>query len=294
VNAVSEAVDEDAGDRSPSALKRLLQGRPLGHPLHPMLVHLPIGLWVLGFVVDVIGLSRSSTDRDAHAVVRSAFYMVVVGLFFAALAAVTGFADYFDVRKDHLGRKTATLHMLLNLVAFVVFAISAALHLHATRVTVVATILSGVGVVLVGISGYLGGVLVYDDGVAVGRHRSNLSPQTQTLTVSAPPDDGWVDVMDSDDLSDGVPLRAEVNGHIMVLLRPKAGGDVTAFQEFCTHRCGPLSEGTVDDGQITCPWHRSRFDVHTGKPTHGPAKVDLKIYPVREERGRIHVSVGTS
>jgi len=217
--------------------------------------------------------------------------MLVVGLFFAALAVVTGFADYFDIRADHPARQTANLHMALNLVAFVVFAISAALHLHATRVTVLATIVSGVGVILVGISGYLGGVLVYDDGIAVGRHRSKHSPQTETLTVSAPPDDGWVDVMDADDLSDGIPLRAEVNGHVMVLLRPKPGGDVTAFQEFCTHRCGPLSEGTVDDGQITCPWHRSRFDVHTGKPTHGPAKVDLKMYRVRTEVGRLQVKI---
>jgi nitrite reductase/ring-hydroxylating ferredoxin subunit len=183
--------------------------------------------------------------------------------------------------------------MALNLAAFVIFAISAGLHLHATHITVLATVLSGIGVALVSISGYLGGVLVYDDGVAVGRHRRALDVQSQTLTVNAAPDAGWVDVMDAADLPQGVPVRADVNGHAMVLLRPRPG-DICAFQEFCTHRCGPLSEGTVAEGQITCPWHRSRFDVHTGKPTHGPAKVDLKVYPVREERGRVQVSIGTS
>jgi nitrite reductase/ring-hydroxylating ferredoxin subunit/uncharacterized membrane protein len=286
MNLVGEAVDK-IGDRRPSTLKRVLQGRPFGHPLHPMLVHLPIGLWGLSFVLDVIGLV---TGRDDAALGRAAFYMLIAGLLAAALAAITGFADYTDIRKDHPGRKTATLHMILNLAAFVVFAISAAVHHHGPGMAVLYTIISAIGVALVGFSGYLGGVLVYDDGVAVGRHRSTFVEQPRTLTVNAPPDAGWVDVMDADDLPQGVPVRADVNGHVMVLLRPGAGA-LCAFQEFCTHRCGPLSEGTVEDGQITCPWHRSRFDVHTGKPTHGPAKVDLKLYTVREEGGRIQVGV---
>jgi nitrite reductase/ring-hydroxylating ferredoxin subunit/uncharacterized membrane protein len=287
VNAVGETVDK-VRDRRPSALKRLLQGRPFGHPLHPMLVHLPIGLWGLSFVLDVIGLV---TGRDTATLARAAFFMLIAGLLFAAVATITGFADYTDVRKDHPGRKTATLHMVLNLAAFVVFAISAGVHHRGPGMAVLSTIISAVGVVLVSFSGYLGGVLVYDDGVAVGRHRSVLDPQTETLTVNLAPDDGWVDVMDAADLPEGVPLRADINGHVIVLLRPKSG-EPCAFQEFCTHRCGPLSEGTVEDSQITCPWHRSRFDVHTGKPTHGPAKVDLKVYPAREEGGRIQVSLG--
>jgi nitrite reductase/ring-hydroxylating ferredoxin subunit/uncharacterized membrane protein len=289
VNPVDETADE-IRDRRPSAIKRVLQGRPFGHPLHPLLVHLPIGLWGLSFVLDLLALFRG--DPTA-AIARTAFYMLVVGLVFALLAAITGFADYTDVRKDHPARQTATLHMVLNVAALAVFAISAAVHHHGPGMRVPYTILSAVGVALVGFSGYLGGVLVYDDGVAVGRHRRALDVQSQTLTVNAAPDAGWVDVMDAADLPQGVPVRADVNGHAMVLLRPRPG-DICALQEFCTHRCGPLSEGTVAEGQITCPWHRSRFDVHTGKPTHGPAKVDLKVYPVREERGRVQVSIGTS
>jgi nitrite reductase/ring-hydroxylating ferredoxin subunit/uncharacterized membrane protein len=287
LNGVGDAVD-DIRDRKPSALKRLLQGRPFGHPLHPLLVHLPIGLWGLGFVLDLVALIRG--DHTA-AISHTAFYMLVMGLFFGALAAITGFADYTDVRKDHPARPTATLHMVLNLAAFVVFAISAAVHHHGPGMRVACVILSAVGVALVGYSGYLGGVLVYDNGVAVGRHRSTVDPQSETLIVNAAPDGGWVDVMDAADLPEGIPLRADVNGHVIVLLRPKSG-DLCAFQEFCTHRCGPLSEGTVEDGQITCPWHRSRFDVHTGKPTQRPAKVDLKTYPVREEGGRVGVKIG--
>ena len=72
-----------------------------------------------------------------------------------------------------------------------------------------------------------------------------------------------------------------------MLLRSR--GELHAFQEFCTHRYGPLSEGTVDGANIVCPWHRSCFETRTGKVTGGPAEVELKTYPVRERDGRIWV-----
>jgi nitrite reductase/ring-hydroxylating ferredoxin subunit/uncharacterized membrane protein len=255
-----------------------------------MLVHLPIGLWLLSFVLDVIGLTR---DTDANGFVRAAYYTLVTGLVGAVLAMLTGFADYTDVRRDHPARKTANWHMALNLAASAVFLGSALLRtprLDDADPWVVPVILSGIGVVLVGVSGYLGGVMVYDDGLAVGRHRRSHDPPAETLTVNAPADGGYVDVMDADDLPAGIPTRVDVNGHVMVLLR--RDGQVYAFQEFCTHRFGPLSEGTVDDsGTIMCPWHRSCFDVRTGKVANGPAKVDLETYAVLEDRGRISVRV---
>lgn len=65
--------------------------------------------------------------------------------------------------------------------------------------------------------------------------------------------------------------------------------ELYAFQEFCTHRFGPLSEGHFHNHEIMCPWHRSCFDVRTGKVTQGPAKVDLKTYQVMVQDGQICV-----
>ena len=278
--------------RQADAITRLFQGRPFGHPLHPMIVHLPIGLWFLSFALDLIAFAT----RDAQtsiALLRSALYTILAGLAFATLAIVTGLADYSDVRRDHPAKRTATWHMVLNLAAFGVYAGSASfryLDPNATSPPTLAFVLSCLGVTLIGVSGYLGGAMVYDDGLGVGRHRRRHTVH-ETKHVDAAPDDGFVPVLDADALPDAVPTRAEVNGHAVVLLRLR--GELHAFQEFCTHRYGPLSEGKIDGANIMCPWHRSCFEVRTGKVVSGPAKVDLKTYPTREEDGRIWVGISS-
>ncbi len=285
----ARAADTARPARQSDALTRLFQGRPLGHPLHPMLVHLPIGLWLLSFALDIISLTRANA-ASGFAFNRASFYALLAGLAFAVLAMITGLADYSDIRRDHPARRTATWHMALNLTAFVVYAASAVMRylfgFYIPAPPLAAFVLSCVGVALISVSGYLGGVMVYADGVGVGRHRRRHEVR-QTKHVDAPPDDGYVPVLDAADLPDDTPTRAEVNGHAVVLLRLR--GELHAFQEFCTHRYGPLSEGQLDGANIMCPWHRSCFEVRTGKVVNGPAKVDLKTYPVREEVGQIWV-----
>jgi len=58
------------------------------------------------------------------------------------------------------------------------------------------------------------------------------------------------------------------------------GGSFCAAQAKCTHRGGPLNEGTLDGSTVTCPWHGSQFNVCTGAVTHGPAREPLKTYRV--------------
>jgi nitrite reductase/ring-hydroxylating ferredoxin subunit len=99
-----------------------------------------------------------------------------------------------------------------------------------------------------------------------------------------------VTVADADSLRAGEMLRAEVNGNVMAIAR--VGSDYYAFQEFCTHRYGPLSEGALTGKEVQCPWHRSCFDIRSGKVTQGPAKVDLKTYEVKVEDGKIMVRAG--
>jgi nitrite reductase/ring-hydroxylating ferredoxin subunit len=67
--------------------------------------------------------------------------------------------------------------------------------------------------------------------------------------------------------------------------------ELFAFQEFCTHRFGPLSEGAFDGFNLQCPWHNSCFDVRTGKVTNGPAKVDLKTFKMETRDGKIGVLI---
>ena len=68
-------------------------------------------------------------------------------------------------------------------------------------------------------------------------------------------------------------------------------GGFCATQATCTHRQGPLSEGTVDGSTVTCPLHGAQFNVWTGAVLRRPAKDPLKTYRVTVdgEVGRVEV-----
>ena len=65
------------------------------------------------------------------------------------------------------------------------------------------------------------------------------------------------------------------------------GDTLVAFDETCTHRECPLSEGSILDGTVTCPCHKSRFDLQTGEPINGPATQPIRIRAVHVEDGNI-------
>ncbi len=56
-----------------------------------------------------------------------------------------------------------------------------------------------------------------------------------------------------------------------------------ATEELCPHRGGPLSEGKLEDGCVTCPWHQGKFEVSTGKVLSGPVNRPLKRFHVIRE-----------
>lgn len=56
-----------------------------------------------------------------------------------------------------------------------------------------------------------------------------------------------------------------------------------AFDDTCTHRACPLSEGVIEGGTVTCPCHKSRFDLTTGLPLNGPATEAIRIRRVEHD-----------
>lgn len=261
--------------------------KPLRTILHPALVHLPIALLPLSVLLDVA--SRFFPQPELF-LVRGAFFCILAGIGTGLLAALFGVIDYVGIRNDHPAKKTATLHMVLNVVALGLFAVSAGLRygvLDASRVPGAALAVSLVALGVLGYSGYLGGRLVYDDGIAVGKHRRRTRTPEETREARTP--QGSVAVADADALREGETLRADVNGTIVAIA--KIDGACHAFQEFCTHRHGPLSEGALIGCEVMCPWHRSRFDVRTGKVTAGPAKLDLRTFRTEVRDGKIWVEV---
>jgi nitrite reductase/ring-hydroxylating ferredoxin subunit/uncharacterized membrane protein len=267
-----------------SALKDIAEGKPLRTPIHPALVHLPVALLPLSLLLDI----GSWIFPDQPYLVRSAFFALVSGIVTGLIAAVFGLVDYSEIRVDHRAKKTARLHMILNVVAIGLFAVGAFLRypeLDATRTALVPLFFSVVAVGLVGYSGYLGGHLVYSDGIGVGRHRRDAPHPKETIAPSS--EDRLVALMPARELAEGDSRRVEVAGVILVVA--KVMGKVYAFQEFCTHRYGPLSEGAFKGHEVICPWHCSQFDVRTGRVTQGPAKVPLRTFRVEIKDGRICV-----
>ena len=146
-----------------------------GHPIHPMIIPFPIGLWVFSLVADLIYLWRGNPVwRD-----YIAFYTLLGGIIGAAVAAVPGFIDWLSL-KDRNVVKIANWHARLNVIALLIFA--ASFYLRTTTGSsfvsgsyTIPVALSVLGVVLISISGYLGGEMVFKHGVAVDQR-----PQTST------------------------------------------------------------------------------------------------------------------
>jgi nitrite reductase/ring-hydroxylating ferredoxin subunit len=69
----------------------------------------------------------------------------------------------------------------------------------------------------------------------------------------------------------------------------RVDGALYALSDHCAHRGGPLHEGELHDGTITCPWHHSVFDVRDGTLIHGPAAYPQPAWETRVREGRVEV-----
>ncbi|CAB4735166.1 MAG: Rieske 2Fe-2S domain-containing protein [Actinobacteria bacterium] len=67
------------------------------------------------------------------------------------------------------------------------------------------------------------------------------------------------------------------------------GDDVYALQDLCSHAAVSLSEGEVEDCQIECWLHGSRFDLRTGKPTGFPATEAVATFATEVRDGDVYV-----
>ena len=90
-----------------------------GHPVHPILVTLPIGGWVFSLVFDFV--SYVSSEPRIWSV--GAMWLILFGVIGAALAAVWGVIDLRNIPKATAAFNTGRLHAALNSAALVIFLI---------------------------------------------------------------------------------------------------------------------------------------------------------------------------
>jgi nitrite reductase/ring-hydroxylating ferredoxin subunit/uncharacterized membrane protein len=262
LDRIGNAIRPLADRLGPGPLKDFLSGTWLGHPLHPVLTDVVIGSWDSALMLDVLGGPSVHGASDA---------LVGIGVLSAGPTALAGWSDWNDTEGDE--RRLGLVHALGNTVVLAMFAGSWVARRRGHRALGIGLSTAGMG--LAAGTAWLGGHLVYDNGVGVDNTAFDRLPS------------GYVDVMDLGDLRDGQPTVVQVEGTPVFLLR--RGEDVVALHNACTHRGGPLNEGSVEGDTVTCPWHGSTFRLADGEIERGPATVPQPRYEVRVQQGSVQV-----
>jgi len=140
-----------------------MQGKAtfLGHPVHPMLVPFPIAFFAGALISDII-----SHWGDPVFWPRMSVVLIGLGIIGALLAAVFGFVDYLTAPLSEGAKKTATTHLILNLVVVAIFVIAFFVRFGDATSTI-GYVLTVLGVLVLFVSGYLGGKLVFEGGVGM-------------------------------------------------------------------------------------------------------------------------------
>jgi len=67
-------------------------------------------------------------------------------------------------------------------------------------------------------------------------------------------------------------------------------GTITAMDNVCLHRGGPLGQGVIEKGKVVCPWHGWVWDPRTGQAAHN-AEARLAVYPLKIEDGEVLIEI---
>ena len=113
----------------------------------------------------------------------------------------------------------------------------------------------------------------------------------------------WYKTYSEEQIAEGSKQLVKLGGNNVLILRH--AGEIYAISNTCPHMTLPLRPGTIEDGAIVCPWHRSAFDLRTGDvkawspwpPGIGPMvgklsrEKALPIYATKIEDGTVYVEL---
>jgi nitrite reductase/ring-hydroxylating ferredoxin subunit len=252
----------------PPALKNFLHGTWLGHPLHPVVVQVPVGSWVSAGLLDAIPPLRPA-----------ATVLIGTGVAAAVPAALTGAADWSE---QEVGvRRLGAIHAVANVAALGLYAGS--LVARAKGRGTLGRVLSYSGLGVAGGSAAIGGHMAYSQSSGA----SHAATAARSLTTD------WIDLGPLDDFPEGRPTlrRGSGSGVDVPLAAVRRGARVDVFVGACSHLSGPLYEGSVEklggDDCLACPWHGSAFALDSGAPRRGPAANPQEKLEVRMDAGRV-------
>ena len=242
----------------PGRVRDLAHGVQLGHPLHPLLVQLPIGAWVSASILDL------TPDGE-----RAGRLLIGVGLAGAVPAALAGWLDWAEQHEQQM--RVGLVHVAANVTAIGCY--TASLATRATGRTGWGRALALAGLAAVGAGGWLGAHIAYRQ--AAGANHTEDVPHLV--------EPGWHPIGEIDDIPEGRPVRLQL-GEVPVLVIRDAE-HIRALADRCAHLSGPLSDGEVHEGTVTCPWHASTFRLSDGTPVRGPATAPQPVFQTRVRDG---------
>ncbi len=250
----------------PQGVRDFLHGVWLGHPLHPALMHAPIGAWISAAVLDLVpGQEKAATT------------LVGAGTASAVPTALAGWNDWASLDTEQ--RRTGLVHALCNVTAMALYGGSLAARLKGRHGR--GRILGFLGLGVMGAGAYLGGHLAYKQGAAVNQAVADL--------MRVPEE--WQDLGPRSEYPDGTPVVRRI-GDVPVLVY-RRGDTITVMMERCGHQTGPLGAGEqVDhdgDACVVCPWHGSTFRLSDGGVVYGPAATNQPLLETRVVRDRLEV-----
>ena len=232
-----------------------LSGSWLGHPVHPALVAMPLGMWSAALVADAAG------DQP------TARRLTAVGLAAAVPASVTGLSDWLDTAGAE--QRVGVVHMAANAAATgLIGAGWLARRIGRGRV---GSVLGAAGVVVAAGGGWLGGHLAYGLGVGVDTNAFDGGPTEWTDLRVEPPGE----------TSSAVHAGQAEGVSVVIIDGDDGDGPRAVLANRCSHRGGPLAEGEVRGSCVRCPWHGSQFEIATGAVVRGPAVVAQPVYQLR-------------
>jgi len=186
--------DNPTGD-NPVEARRLAAKQPgglaagrYGQPLHPLLVTIPIGAWVISFAFDL----AAHTANEEFVYSRAAFWLIGVGIVGAIAAAVPGIIDLLNLARGTPAFRTGIKHLVLSDIALVAFAISFVVRrgddsLQAASAPVM--LLSVVALAALAASAWTGVRLTYRYGVRVADEATQREGFVIRATASPAPED---------------------------------------------------------------------------------------------------------
>src|SRR5215218_4994536 len=94
------------------------KAKVLGHPIHPMLIVLPLGLFIAGVVFDGLSIWRESSTFSAVG-----YWNIAAGILGGLLAAVFGVIDWFAIPAGTRAKRIGLMHGGANVVVVTMFAL---------------------------------------------------------------------------------------------------------------------------------------------------------------------------